>query len=58
MSSVANNAAAPPSERGGFHRLWRALKQLFHELIAGVFAVLALGWCNAAPGPATSRLGW
>jgi hypothetical protein len=33
---------------GGFRRLWRALKQLFHEVIGAVFAVLALGWMNAA----------
>ena len=47
MSSAAN-AATSSSPRSGFHRLWRALKQLFHEVIAGVFAVLALGWFNAA----------
>jgi len=25
-----------------------ALRQLFHEVVAAVFAVLALGWLNAA----------
>jgi len=34
--------------RTGFRRLWRALKQLFHEVIGAVFAILALAWLNAA----------
>jgi hypothetical protein len=46
--STATNAAATAPQRGGFRRLWRALRQLFHEVIAAVFAVLALGWLNAA----------
>jgi len=46
MSTAANAAAAPP--RGAFHRFWRAMKQLFHEAIGVVFAVLALAWFNAA----------
>jgi hypothetical protein len=32
----------------GFARLWRVLKQLFHELIGAAFAVLALGWLSSA----------
>jgi hypothetical protein len=35
-------------QQGGFRRLWRTLKQLFHEMIGAVFAVLALAWLNAA----------
>jgi chromate transport protein ChrA len=35
-------------EETGFRRLWRALKQLFHEVTGAVFAVLALAWLNAA----------
>ena len=31
----------------GFRRLWRTLKQLFHEVIGALFAVLALAWLNA-----------
>jgi hypothetical protein len=46
MSTATSAATAP--RRGGFRRLWRALRQLFHEVIAAVFAVLALGWFNAA----------
>jgi hypothetical protein len=47
MSTVAN-AATAPQEQSGFRRVWRVLKQLFHEMIGAVFAVLALGWLNAA----------
>lgn len=36
------------NQTGGFRRLWRAMKQLFHEMTGAVFAVLALGWANAA----------
>jgi hypothetical protein len=46
MSTAAGAATTP--QQGGFRRLWRALRQLFHEAIAAVFAVLALGWLNAA----------
>ncbi len=48
MSMAASSAATAPRQQGGFRRLWRALRQLFHEVIAAVFAVLALGWLNAA----------
>lgn len=33
---------------GGFRRVWRTLKQLFHEVVAGLFAVLALAWLESA----------
>ena len=46
MSTAANAASAPA--QGGFSRFWRAMKQLFYEAIGAVFAVLALGWFNAA----------
>ena len=46
--STAASAATATQPPGGFRRFWRALRQLFHELIAAVFAVLALGWLNAA----------
>jgi hypothetical protein len=46
MSTATNAAAAPP--QGGFGRFWRALRELFHEVVAAVFAVLALAWLNAA----------
>ena len=47
MSTVAS-ATNTTQSRGGFRRLWRALEQLFHEAVGAVFAVLALGWLNAA----------
>jgi hypothetical protein len=46
--STAATAAPAPQQRGGFGRLWRVLRQLFHEVTGAIFAVLALGWLNAA----------
>jgi multisubunit Na+/H+ antiporter MnhB subunit len=46
--STAASATAAPQQQGGFRRLWRALRQLFHEAVGAIFAVLALGWLNAA----------
>ena len=40
--------AGVPAKRGGFSRVWRTLKQLFHEVTGAVFAVLAFAWLNAA----------
>ena len=37
-----------PAAKDGFARFWRTLKQLFHEAVAGVFAVLALAWLQSA----------
>ena len=47
MSTTANPASTSRPQRG-FGRLWRVLRQLFHEVVGAVFAVLALGWLNAA----------
>jgi multisubunit Na+/H+ antiporter MnhB subunit len=47
MSAAAASTAAS-QQQGGFRRLWRALRQLFHEVIGAIFAVLAVGWLNAA----------
>jgi hypothetical protein len=41
-------AAEAVPQQGGFRRLWRVLKQLFHEMTGAVFAVLALAWLNSA----------
>jgi multisubunit Na+/H+ antiporter MnhB subunit len=46
--STAASATEAPQQPGGFRRLWRVLRQLFHEATGAVFAVLALGWLNAA----------
>ena len=47
MSSAASFPGAAV-KRGSFSRLWRTLKQLFHEVVGAIFAVLALAWMNAA----------
>ena len=47
MSTVAGSAGGQGEPRG-FRRLWRVLKQLFHEAIGAIFAVLALSWLNMA----------
>lgn len=38
----------PPKAQGGFARFWRTLRQLFHELVGGIFGVLAFAWVQAA----------
>jgi hypothetical protein len=47
MSTVASVPGAQ-ARRGGFSRVWHTLKQLFHEVTAAIFAVLAFAWLNAA----------
>lgn len=42
------SAAVIPSEPRGFRRLWRTVKQIFHEVTGAMFAVLAFGWLNSA----------
>ena len=46
--STAANATTAPRQKGSFRRFWRALRQLFHELIGAIFGVLAFAWFNAA----------
>jgi hypothetical protein len=48
LSRVAQPAPQSAPEATGFRRLWRVLKQLFHETTGAVFAVLALAWINSA----------
>ena len=40
--------APVPPEAKGFRRLWRVVKQVFHEVIGAAFALLAFGWLNSA----------
>jgi VIT1/CCC1 family predicted Fe2+/Mn2+ transporter len=47
MSTVVGTAPGTPELRG-FKRLWRALKQLFYEVIGAMFAILAFAWLNSA----------
>jgi hypothetical protein len=46
MSTASTPAGS--QKTGGFRHFWRTLKQMFHEVVAGVFAVLALMWVNSA----------
>jgi dolichyl-phosphate-mannose--protein O-mannosyl transferase len=46
--SAAASMPGMQKKRGSFARLWRTLKQLFHEITAAIFAVLAFAWFNAA----------
>lgn len=49
MARMPAPAIAPSTAAsGGFRRFWRTLRQIFHEVVGGVFAVLALAWANAA----------
>jgi hypothetical protein len=43
-----SSAALVPNEPRGFGRLWRTVKQIFHEVVGAMFAVLAFGWLNSA----------
>jgi hypothetical protein len=47
MSSAASSTAAA-TRHGGFHRFWRALKQLFLEVAGAIFGVICLSWLNVA----------
>jgi hypothetical protein len=43
-----DSATPAPAKPGGFARLWRAIKQLFHEVIGALFAIIAFVWLNSA----------
>ena len=45
---MSSPATFPAPRRGGFHRFWRALRQLFLEVVGACFAVLGLVWLGAA----------
>jgi hypothetical protein len=40
--------ARPTGAQNGFRRLWRALRQLFHEATGAIFGILAFLWLNNA----------
>jgi TRAP-type C4-dicarboxylate transport system permease small subunit len=48
MSTIVTSPASGANEPRGFRRLWRVIKQLFHEVVGALFAVLALMWLNSA----------
>ena len=43
-----SSVSLAPSEPRGLRRLWRTIKQIFHEVVGAMFAVLAFGWLNSA----------
>jgi sulfite exporter TauE/SafE len=47
MSTTAGIGPVNP-EAKGFRRLWRVVRQVFHEVIGASFALLAFGWLNSA----------
>jgi len=46
--SGAGTAVRAVGPRSGFGRFWLALRQLFHEVVGAVFAVLAFAWVQSA----------
>jgi glycerol uptake facilitator-like aquaporin len=50
--AVTNLVSGAPNDlakaRGGFARAWRTLRQLFHEIVGGIFLVLSLAWLQSA----------
>ena len=48
MATNKEALTEPAQEKTGFARVWRTLRQLFHEVIGGVFGVLALVWLQSA----------
>jgi len=46
--ATAGGVGGQSRQPGGFARFWRTVKQLFHELVGAVFAVLALAWVQSA----------
>jgi hypothetical protein len=47
MGGIVVSGSQPAAKRG-FARFWRTLRQIFHEVVGGVFAVLALVWVQSA----------
>jgi lipopolysaccharide export LptBFGC system permease protein LptF len=45
---MPSSVVLAPNEPRGFRRLWRTIKQIFHEVVGAMFAVLAFGWLNSA----------
>lgn len=48
MNGTTIVPGARPTAKAGFARFWRTLRQLFHEVMGGFFAVLALVWLQSA----------
>lgn len=48
MSATARTVPSQASPRRSFRRFWLALKELFHEVMGALFALLALFWAQNA----------
>src|SRR5258706_714473 len=48
MGATNLTSGTPAKAQGGFARFWRTLRQIFHEMVGGIFAVLALAWVQSA----------
>lgn len=46
--NAVTDAHVTSPARGGFSRFWCTLRQTFHEVVAAIFAVLALAWLQSA----------
>jgi hypothetical protein len=46
--AAATDSGSRLGKARGFRRLWRVLRQLFHEVTGALFAVLAFAWLNLA----------
>jgi cell division protein FtsW (lipid II flippase) len=46
--SASASAPSASANQTGFRRFWRALKQLFYEVVGTLFAVLTLVWLSGA----------
>jgi hypothetical protein len=46
--ATPSQTATTPGELRGFRRLWRTIKQIFHEVTGAIFALLAFGWLHSA----------
>jgi hypothetical protein len=52
---VATSAQIDAPPQSGFRRVWRALKQLFHEVMGALFGILAIAWLNISVRAWTTR---
>ncbi|HSC45526.1 MAG TPA: hypothetical protein VLC94_06830 [Candidatus Acidoferrum sp.] len=47
-AASTRRAGGEVKTRSGFGRFWLAVRQLFHEVVGAVFAVLAFAWVQSA----------
>jgi hypothetical protein len=47
MGAIRTIPARPAKPQGFFRVLWKAMRELFHEITGAVFFLMALSWANA-----------